>query len=38
MHVWTVDEREDFDLCMELGVQAIITNKPAQVLAWLGRA
>lgn len=38
VHVWTVDEREDFDLCMELGVQAIITNKPAQVLAWLGRA
>ena len=37
VHVWTVDEREDFDLCMELGVDAVITNRPASVLGWLGR-
>ncbi len=37
VHVWVVDERADFDLCRELGVDVIITNKPAQILAWLGR-
>ena len=37
VHVWTVDEREDFELCVELGVDAIITNRPAKVLSWLGR-
>lgn len=37
VHVWVVDERADFDLCQELGVDVIITNKPAQVLTWLGR-
>ncbi|MEE1783923.1 glycerophosphodiester phosphodiesterase family protein [Streptomyces sp. SP17BM10] len=37
VHVWTVDEPADVDLCLELGVSAIITNKPAQVLAQLGR-
>lgn len=37
VHVWTVDEHEDFDLCMELGVDAIITNRPGKVLDWLGR-
>jgi glycerophosphoryl diester phosphodiesterase len=37
VHVWTVDELADVDLCMELGVDAIITNKPRQVLRHLGR-
>ena len=37
VHVWVVDERADFDLCRELDVDVIITNKPAQILAWLGR-
>ena len=37
VHVWTVDEREDVDLCVALGVEAIITNRPARVLGWLGR-
>lgn len=27
--VWTVDEPEDVDLCRRLGVDAIITNRPA---------
>jgi glycerophosphoryl diester phosphodiesterase len=33
VHVWTVNEPEDVDLCLELGVDAIITNRPAEVLA-----
>lgn len=37
VHVWTVDEREDADLCVDLGVDAIITNRPEKVLTWLGR-
>ena len=37
VHVWVVDERADFDLCRELGVDVIITNNPAQILTWLGR-
>ncbi|MBO1765493.1 glycerophosphodiester phosphodiesterase family protein [Allobranchiibius sp. GilTou38] len=31
VHVWTVDELEDVHLCLELGVDAIITNRPAMV-------
>lgn len=37
VHVWTVDEAEDVELCERLGVDAIITNRPKQVLAQLGR-
>ncbi|MCQ4083166.1 glycerophosphodiester phosphodiesterase [Streptomyces sp. RB6PN25] len=37
VHVWTVDEPEDVELCARLGVDAIITNRPKQVLAQLGR-
>ena len=37
VHVWTVDEPVDVDLCVRLGVDAIITNRPRQVLAQLGR-
>lgn len=37
VHVWTVDERTELDLCLELGVDAVITNRPAAVLRWLGR-
>ncbi|MFD7226921.1 glycerophosphodiester phosphodiesterase [Streptomyces sp. NPDC059881] len=37
VHVWTVNEPEDVDLCAGLGVEAIITNRPKQVLAQLGR-
>jgi glycerophosphoryl diester phosphodiesterase len=35
--VWTVDEEEDMRLCRELGVDAIISNRPAAVLDVLGR-
>ncbi|WP_309050828.1 glycerophosphodiester phosphodiesterase [Streptomyces sp.] len=38
VHVWTVDEPEDVELCVRLGVDAIITNRPKQVLAQLGRS
>ncbi|WP_327368671.1 glycerophosphodiester phosphodiesterase [Streptomyces sp. NBC_01217] len=37
-HVWTVNEPEDVELCIELGVEAIITNRPKQVLSQLGRS
>lgn len=30
-YVWTVDSERDVDLCLDLGVDAIITNRPAQV-------
>ncbi|MFD7294143.1 glycerophosphodiester phosphodiesterase [Streptomyces sp. NPDC059897] len=38
IHVWTVDEPEDVDLCASLDVDAIITNRPAAVLRHLGRS
>ena len=37
VYVWTVDEPADIDLVIGLGVDAIITNRPADVLAHLGR-
>ncbi|MEU6285114.1 glycerophosphodiester phosphodiesterase [Streptomyces sp. NPDC047028] len=37
VHVWTVNEPEDVDLCVGLGVNAIITNRPRAVLGRLGR-
>ncbi|MFJ3668030.1 glycerophosphodiester phosphodiesterase [Streptomyces sp. NPDC090106] len=37
VHVWTVNEPEDVDLCAELGIDAIITNRPRAVLRQLGR-
>jgi glycerophosphoryl diester phosphodiesterase len=37
VHVWTVDSDEDVDLMTSLGVDALITNRPMQVLARLGR-
>jgi glycerophosphoryl diester phosphodiesterase len=37
VHVWTVDDPEDVELCLRLGVEAVITNHPRQVLDQLGR-
>lgn len=37
VHVWTVNEPQDVDLCVELGIDAIITNRPGEVLRRLGR-
>ncbi|CAL9493307.1 glycerophosphodiester phosphodiesterase [Streptomyces sp. enrichment culture] len=37
VHVWTVNEPEDVGLCLDLGVDAIITNRPRAVVDLLGR-
>jgi glycerophosphoryl diester phosphodiesterase len=37
VHVWTVNTEEDVDLCRELGVSAVITDKPGQTLEYLTR-
>jgi glycerophosphoryl diester phosphodiesterase len=35
VHVWTVDEPADFELCLALGVDAVITNRPRLMRAVL---
>ncbi|OEU96141.1 glycerophosphodiester phosphodiesterase [Streptomyces oceani] len=35
VHVWTVNDREDVELCARLGVDAVITNHPSRVRAQL---
>ena len=37
VHVYTVDRTHQVDLCVRLGVDAIITNRPRHVLELLGR-
>jgi glycerophosphoryl diester phosphodiesterase len=37
VHVWTVDEPVDVRLCLDLGVDGIITNRPAEIRAMLPR-
>ena len=36
VYVWTVDEPEDVRLCVELGVDAIISNRPGVVVDVMG--
>jgi glycerophosphoryl diester phosphodiesterase len=38
LHVWTVNTEEDLDLCLRLGVEAVITDDPSGALAHLGHA
>jgi len=38
VYVFTVDKEADVDLCLELGVDAIITNRPGFVLDHTGQA
>jgi glycerophosphoryl diester phosphodiesterase len=35
--VWTVDDEDDLDLCLRLGVDAIITNRPTAALDLIAR-
>jgi len=37
LHVWTVNKESDIDLCRELGVSAVITDKPGRTLEYLER-
>ncbi len=37
MHVWTVNTERDLQLCLDAGVAAVITDRPAYVLDRLGR-
>lgn len=38
VHCWTVDAREDIAYVIDLGVDTVISNRPADVLATLGRS
>jgi glycerophosphoryl diester phosphodiesterase len=38
VYVWTVDTDDDVDRCLELGVDVIITNRPAHVIDRMGPA
>jgi glycerophosphoryl diester phosphodiesterase len=33
VYAWTVDDDDDIDRCVELGIDVIITNRPAHVIA-----
>jgi len=37
IHVWTVNSEDDLDLCVDLGVEAVITDKPAMAMQYLQR-
>jgi glycerophosphoryl diester phosphodiesterase len=37
VHVWTVNTAEDLDLCADLGVEAVISDKPEMALKHLTR-
>ncbi|MFP5253395.1 MAG: glycerophosphodiester phosphodiesterase [Actinomycetes bacterium] len=37
LHVWTVNTPADLELCLEVGVEAVITDDPAAMLAHLHR-
>lgn len=38
MHVWTVNTREDLELCQSLGVSAVITDVPGKILSYRDQA
>jgi glycerophosphoryl diester phosphodiesterase len=36
LHVWTVNTEQDLELCLDLGVEAVITDRPAMARAHFG--
>ncbi len=38
IHVWTVNKPAELELCRSLGVEAVITDRPAYILEHLGRS
>ena len=38
IHVWTVNTAEDLDVCLDLGVSAVISDRPKYMLELLGSA
>ena len=36
IHVWTVNTADDLELCLDLGVTAVISDRPAYMLELLG--
>jgi glycerophosphoryl diester phosphodiesterase len=36
IHVWTVNTAEELQICLDLGVTAVISDKPAYILGLLG--
>jgi len=36
IHVWTVNTAEELQICLDLGVTAVISDKPAYILELLG--
>ena len=35
LHVWTVNTEAELELCRSLGVRAVITDRPGEMLGWL---
>ena len=35
VHVWTVNDEAGIDLCLDLGVEAVITDRPVMALGHL---
>jgi glycerophosphoryl diester phosphodiesterase len=37
IHVWTVNTQEELEICLELGVEAVISDRPDHILALLDK-
>ncbi|MET0998678.1 MAG: glycerophosphodiester phosphodiesterase family protein [Marmoricola sp.] len=37
VHCWVVNEHEDIDRCLELGIEAVITDKPRAAVTYLAK-
>jgi glycerophosphoryl diester phosphodiesterase len=38
VHCWVVNDQEDIDLCMDLGVEAVITDRPGATVTYLTKS